>query len=67
MARQSTLKERIEAIRDEIDEIIDARVEAQRPQCPGVPAQVLRNLITNRSGGCHCEAALQLATKGELV
>jgi hypothetical protein len=57
------LNERIEAIREEIDELIDQRVEAERELAPGVPAGVLRNLITARSGGCACEAWLQIAAK----
>jgi hypothetical protein len=54
-----------DGIREQIDALIDERVEAERAQCPGVLAGVLRNLITARSGGCNCEAWLQIAAKEE--
>lgn len=52
-------EERVKAIRDEIDAIIDARVVAEATTCPGVPAGVLRNLIT-RGLGCQCAVYLDL-------
>lgn len=54
--RTPPLEERIQSIRADIDAFIDARVEIDRRLCPGVPATVLRNLLTARSGGCHCES-----------
>ena len=48
-----TLAERIEAIWEEIDEFIDARVDEQA--VPGVPREVLRNLLLNK-GRCRCTA-----------
>jgi hypothetical protein len=59
MAKTLSLPERIESIRADIDELIDERVEIERQNCPGVPAGVLRNLITRHSG-CQCEVWLQL-------
>lgn len=63
MPKLPTLPERIAAIREEIDELIDARVEIERAQCPGIPAGVLRNMMTAR--GCHCEVLLEIAAKDE--
>ena len=56
-------EQRIKSLRTEIDAFIDARVENERANCPGIPAGVLRNLLTARSGGCQCEAWLDIAAK----
>jgi hypothetical protein len=53
-----TLPERIELLRADIDAFIDARVEAERASCPGIPAGALRNMLVR--GSCQCEAYLQL-------
>jgi hypothetical protein len=54
------LASRIAAIRAEADAFIDARAEELKAQTPGVPLQVLRNILTNRSFGCQCQAVLNL-------
>jgi len=54
------LEERIKDIRDEIDAIIASRVEVIARQSPGVPAGVVRNLLTARSPGCACAQYLEL-------
>jgi hypothetical protein len=48
------LDERIEAFRAELERFIDGKIEEMRKECPGVPAQVLRNLVSNRAPGCPC-------------
>jgi hypothetical protein len=59
---QPPLKERIEALRAEIDAFIDAL--AEKDAGLGVPVGVLRNLLTARSGGCECRAYLQNVEQG---
>jgi hypothetical protein len=51
--RQS-LQNRINAIRAEIDALIDKKVSEVAKASPGIPAGVLRNLITNRAPECQC-------------
>jgi hypothetical protein len=57
----SDLATRIAAVRSDIDAYIDARVEAERVTCPGIPAQALRNMMVRAS--CLCSAYLQLKAK----
>ncbi|MGK7056886.1 hypothetical protein AB4853_10430 [Bradyrhizobium sp. 1050_B9_N1_2] len=51
--------ERVNAIREEIDAFIAARVENEAKACPGVPPGVIRNLIT-RGSDCRCAVYLEL-------
>src|SRR6185437_2515404 len=60
---QTPLEIRIRQIRAEIDGMIDARAEAVARQSPGVPLEVIRNLLTARTPGCRC--AQYLALTGE--
>ncbi|MEH2627077.1 hypothetical protein V1292_005132 [Bradyrhizobium sp. AZCC 1719] len=62
MIKQKTpsLEDRIRQIRAEADAFIDAKAEELAAKTPGVPLQVLRNIITNRSFGCQCQAILNL-------
>jgi hypothetical protein len=55
-----TLKDRIELLRAEIDEFIDAKVAEEKRNCPGVPEGVLRNILLARSGDCLCRGYLNL-------
>ena len=55
-----SLEDRVRAFRDELDGIIDAKAEELKAQTPGVPIGVLRNVLTNRSFGCQCQAVLNL-------
>jgi hypothetical protein len=47
-------------LRTEIDSIIDGRVEELAGQSPGVPAGVIRNLLTARAPSCRCAQYLEL-------
>jgi hypothetical protein len=58
---EKPLAERIADFRDELDQFIDSRAEALKAETPGVPLQVLRNILTNRAGGCQCQAAQMLS------
>ena len=58
--RAPTLEDRIRLMREEIDTIIDARVAVVAEQSPGVPAGVIRNLITARAPACACAQYLAL-------
>jgi hypothetical protein len=50
MTRTLPLEERIKQLPAEIDVIIDARAEAVARQSPGVPLEVIRDLLTARPG-----------------
>jgi hypothetical protein len=58
------LEDRIEAFRAELDRWIDEKIEVLGKDCPGVPRQVLKNLVENRAPGCRCLQALQLLESG---
>ncbi|WP_298255820.1 hypothetical protein [Bradyrhizobium sp.] len=55
------LEERIKQLRAEIDGVIDAKTAAVARENPGVPAGVIRNLLTARAGACACSQYLELA------
>jgi hypothetical protein len=48
-----------------INDFIDARVEEMKSECQGVPALVIRNILTARSNGCECRAFLQIKRQDE--
>ena len=58
--RTTSLEDRIEEIRAEIDGIIDARVAGIASQSPGVPPGVIRNLLTARAPACRCAQYIEL-------
>ena len=55
-----TLSDRIEALRAEINALIDARVREIAKDAPGVPEGVIRNILVARGGGCECQQYLAL-------
>ena len=59
-ADEPTLAERIEALRAEINVLIDARVNEIAKDAPGVPEGVIRNTLVARGGGCECRQYLTL-------
>ncbi|MBR0780464.1 hypothetical protein [Bradyrhizobium iriomotense] len=61
--RLTTIEERIEELRREIDGIIDARVATIANDSPGVPAGVIRNLLTARVPSCRCAQYIELCAK----
>ena len=58
--RTARIDERIEELRAEIDDIIDARVASIASESPGVPAGVIRNLLTARAPSCRCAQYIEL-------
>ncbi|ANW02248.1 hypothetical protein [Bradyrhizobium icense] len=58
--RTPPLEEQIEALRSKINTFIDERVVEMAKETPGVPAAILRNLLTARAGGCQCAQYLQI-------
>lgn len=58
--RAATLEDRIRQIRVEIEAIIDARAGTAASENPGVPAGVIRNLLTARAPACPCAQYLEL-------
>ena len=55
------LEQRIKQLRAEIDAVIDAKTAAVASENPGVPAGVIRNLLTARAPACACSQYLELA------
>ena len=55
------LEERIRQLRAEIDAVIDAKTATVARENPGVPAGVIRNLLTARAPACACSQYLELA------
>jgi len=55
-----TLEDRIKNIRADINAIIDAKAEAVARENPGVPAGVIRNLLTARAPACPCAQYLEI-------
>lgn len=53
------LEARIAELRDEIDAEIDRRAEEIKATMPGVPATVVRNILT-RGSECQCAAFLHI-------
>jgi hypothetical protein len=60
----ASLEERIKQIRAEIDAVISAKTVIVAEENPGVPAGVIRNLLTARAPDCACAQYLELA-RGE--
>lgn len=54
------IEDRIEELRAEIDGLIDARVAKIASESPGVPAGVIRNLLTARAPSCRCAQYIAL-------
>ncbi|ULK99332.1 hypothetical protein [Bradyrhizobium sp. I71] len=61
--RVTRIEDRIEELRAEIDGIIDARVARIASESPGVPAGVIRNLLTARAPSCLCAQYIELCSK----
>jgi hypothetical protein len=55
-----SLEARIREIREAAEAFLDKKAEEIRAESPEVPVQVIRNLLTNRTFGCPCQAALNL-------
>lgn len=62
-AHGPNLEQRIKAIRNEINAIIEAQAEMVARESPGVPAGVIRNLLTARAPACPCAQYLELDRK----
>jgi hypothetical protein len=58
--RTPTLEDRIRQIRAEIEAVIDTRAGSVAKENPGVPAGVIRNLLTARAPACPCTQFLEL-------
>ena len=63
LQRTTRIEDRIEELRAEIDGIIDARVARIASESPGVPAGVIRNLLTARAPSCHCAQYIELCSR----
>jgi hypothetical protein len=58
MSGEPSLPERIRTLRAEADDFIDHKAKQLAETTPGIPMQVLRNLLANRAYGCQCLAVL---------
>jgi hypothetical protein len=63
---KQSLQTRIQTIRAEIDALIDKKVTEAAKVSPGIPAGVLRNLITNRAPECQCRQ-YAVMEEGEVI
>jgi hypothetical protein len=61
--RTTRIEDRIAELRAEIDGIIDARVARIASESPGVPAGVIRNLLTARAPACRCAQYIELCSR----
>lgn len=61
--RVTRIEDRIEELRAEIDGIIDTRVARIASESPGVPAGVIRNLLTARAPSCRCAQYIELCRR----
>ncbi|WNV10170.1 hypothetical protein [Tardiphaga sp. 709] len=67
MKSQST-EDRIAAIRAEIDAFIDEKAaEELKLLGPGVPLQIVRDILTARGGRCQCAQYLEIAAKEKVA
>ena len=64
LLKQPPLEARIKALQAEVDDYIDKLAAKEAETAPGVPLQVVRNLLTARSNGCQCRAYLQAIERG---
>jgi hypothetical protein len=55
------LEQRIKQIRAEVDAIVDARAESVAKHSPGVPLEVIRNLLVAHAPACRCAQYLEIA------
>jgi len=62
LQRATRIEDRIEELRAEIDGIIDARVARIAGESPGVPAGVIRNLLTARAPSCRCAQYIEMCS-----
>lgn len=62
--QKAPLDERTIALRAELDQAIDQRVDQVAKDCPNVPKGVIRNSIT-RGLGCQCDAYLMMKRKDD--
>jgi hypothetical protein len=53
------LEEKIAMLRDELDAEIDRRAAELQETMPGVPVEVVRNILT-RNSDCQCAAFLHI-------
>jgi hypothetical protein len=51
-----TLLERIEALQEEINDIIDSRIDDLAKATLGVPKGILRAMLLHKGNGCLCAA-----------
>ena len=63
--RTLTLEARINELRTQIAAIIDARVDSLASESPGVPREVIRNLLAARAPMCPCAQYLELNAKAD--
>jgi hypothetical protein len=61
---QTEIVARIHRLQSELEALIAAHVENERRKCPGVPAEMHRQLLTKGSG-CLCAIAQRLLKEKE--
>jgi hypothetical protein len=56
---EKTLEERIADHRAELDAFMDAKALEVKKECPGVPLEVVRGILTKHFS-CQCQAVLTI-------
>jgi hypothetical protein len=54
-----SLRDEITALRDKLTAWLDNEAAEEKKTCPGVPANVLRQLMSNEAPGCLCLQTLK--------
>jgi len=57
----ASLEQRIDAIRAEVEALIQDRIALEKAQCPGIPEPCLRQMFDAKYGRCKCLAFKQFA------
>jgi putative N-acetylmannosamine-6-phosphate epimerase len=60
-----SLEERIKALHEEIDALIERQVDISAANVTAIPRETLRRCLVGRAGGCRCEEYRLIRKKEE--
>jgi hypothetical protein len=64
-AAMPSLEERIKALHEEIDAVIERHVDISAANVTAIPRETLRQCLVARAGGCSCEEYRLIRKKEE--
>ena len=64
-AAMPSLEERIKALHEEIDAVIEKHVDISAANVTAIPRETLRRCLVGRAGGCWCEEYKLIRKKEE--